>query len=96
MEEEKIDNLGLRAIDLASVAAGLYLKNKNITPPNYDILLKYIKTEVKSAFPEAIADTKEAFAIGMNEIALETFRASMRLAGIEAAKKLIKENKENS
>ena len=46
-----------------------------------------LKAEVATAFTEALKDAKDAFSAGMPDVASSTFAATMRLAGINAAKK---------
>jgi hypothetical protein len=49
-------------------------------------LANSLKASIEAAFPAAIQDAKQAFDAGMGEIAIQTFKASMALAGIDAAK----------
>jgi len=48
-------------------------------------LLALLRERVKEALPAALADAREAFALGMGAVGTATFLASMRLAGIDAA-----------
>jgi hypothetical protein len=56
-----------------------------------DVLARAIMAKIKTVLPEALEDAKEAFAVGMNNAAVETFRASIALAGVEAAKECVAE-----
>jgi hypothetical protein len=45
-----------------------------------------LREKVSAAVPQALADAKKAFDANMEAVALQTFAASMSLAGIGAAK----------
>jgi len=45
-----------------------------------------LKANIKIRFPEAVRSAEQALGCGMNQVASQTFQASMALAGIDAAK----------
>ena len=80
-------NLVTRAADLSMNAAATYCHENKIDTTEVDVLLAHLQTEVKVVIEDAIADAKAAIDANMVEMASATFAASMRLAGINAAKK---------
>ena len=76
--------LANEAAKMAMRAADEYLRQHGLEEWN---LIDCLRASVKARLPEALADTKQAFDAGMGEMAVATFAASMRLAGIEAAKR---------
>ncbi|MDO8632787.1 MAG: hypothetical protein Q7R41_20080, partial [Phycisphaerales bacterium] len=62
-----------------------YLRAHNLTATN-EALSAALSRCMKAAVPAALADAKAAFDAHMPKIGEATFAASMRLAGIEAAK----------
>ncbi len=47
------------------------------------------KEELDTTLPGALDDAKEALAANMTDVAVATFAASLRLAGIRAAKRVL-------
>jgi hypothetical protein len=85
MKENTISTLAAAASSIVVSAAVEYLNTHNLKA-NPDTLIAVCKSWTKIALPGAIADAKEAFECGMDEIATVTFSASLIEAGIEAAK----------
>ena len=87
----KPDNNNARA-GLAAAALGIAWKSaqawltKNNKHAEPDALAACVKSWVKISVSEALADARAAIDCGMSEAAVQTFAASMALAGIEAAK----------
>lgn len=79
------DGLGKVAAEVAMGAAILYLKQHNLDADT-GALAECLRTWCRIKLPEALRDAKEAIAAHMPQAAEATFRATMALAGIEAAK----------
>lgn len=79
------DNLATAAVQIATQGAMKYLEIHNMTA-NPDALTYCLKSMCKIRLPQALAEAREAQECGMDQIATATFAATMRLAGIEAAK----------
>lgn len=75
------------AVRIARDAAAEYLARHN-QPYNVQRLTDAFMLHVKPAIMPALDDFAEAYACGMRQIADVTFAASMRLAGIAAAKSI--------
>ena len=81
------ESLGSMASDIAVRAALAYLKKHNgMTLANCDSLSIQLKRCCVAALPQALQDAKQALDCGMRDAAIATFKASMALAGIAAAK----------
>lgn len=80
-----IDSLGRLAADAAMRAAVEYIHVHNLQADTA-ALLECIRSWCRIKLPEALKDAKEALECGMGQIAEATFLATMRQAGIEAAK----------
>jgi hypothetical protein len=79
------DRLADVAVEIAARAAVAYLRQHNIDA-DPRALEATLKSWVKIKLPEALRDAKQALEAGMGQAAEATFKASMALAGIEAAK----------
>ena len=80
-----MDKLADAAVMMAARGARQYLDvHKLAADPA--VLTECLKTRVKAAFPKALDEVRDAISAGMHAVAEQTFAASMRLAGIEAAK----------
>lgn len=79
------------ATNYAMSAAASYFAAKGRTATEEDAVAlgDALADELTAAIPEALDDVKEALDAHMGEAAVATFAASMRLAGIRAAKKVI-------
>ena len=80
------DTLGARAGTYVMDGAREYLRSHNLTIHNYATAAESLKAAARVALPEAIADAKAALDAHMPDIATATFAATLRLAGIDAAK----------
>ena len=80
--------LGSRAAEAAMRGAAEYLRLHKVTITDWDTATRIVAERTRDAIPEALADAKVAFDCGMIEAATLTFLASMRLAGIAAAKEI--------
>lgn len=78
-----MDALADAAVMMAARGARQYLDVHKLTADSA-ALTACLKSWVK--FPEALKDAKDAIAAGMHQVAEQTFAATMRMAGIEAAK----------
>lgn len=92
MTEEATGELATRAAQLAMSAAVRFAiaNGKNplsVAPESH--WCDEIRAAVKNEFPTAMKDAGDAIAAGMGDVASETFAASMRLAGIKAARKVL-------
>jgi hypothetical protein len=80
-----MESLADAAVMMAARAARQYLDVHKLSA-DPGALTSCLKSWVKIKFPEALKDAKDAIAAGMHAVAEQTFAATMRLAGIEAAK----------
>lgn len=85
MAGQKTQGLAGIMVATAVKAAGQYLAVHGLQA-DPDTLAATINSWVKAKAPEALADAKEAMALGMTQVAEATFLATMVQAGIEAAK----------
>lgn len=86
-----------RAVVLAMHAAEAYLRTNTTLPPDmvhYGAAAREVIDAARKAIPDALADAKEAIALGMADVAVHTFAASLRLAGIAAAKAIAEKGEE--
>lgn len=87
---DAIERLGTKAADLAAFACFDWLLANGWTRTEMRERVAEISGAVRSTAPKAalaaLDDAREALDCRMPEAAEATFRASMRLAGIEAAK----------
>jgi len=79
------DALARAAMEIAARGAAEYLRQHKLKA-DPDALLSTLRSWVKAKLPEALHDAKEALDANMGAAAEQTFKASMVLAGIEAAK----------
>jgi hypothetical protein len=84
--EDNVNWLASAALGSAYRGARAYLQRNVLGVVSEDALCACVKSHVKAALEGAWNDAKAALDAGMTEIAVETFAASMVLAGIEAAK----------
>jgi len=80
-----MDALADAAVVIAARGARQYLDVHKLKA-DPAALTACLKSWVKIKFPEALNDAKAAISAGMHAVAEQTFAATMRLAGIEAAK----------
>jgi hypothetical protein len=73
------------ACEISMRAAINYLQVHDLTADD-KALSECLRDWCKIKLPQAMADAKEAIECGMTKAAEATFAATMRLAGIEAAK----------
>ena len=83
--DETTEKVVAAAKSIACWGARTYLEANDKTADT-DTLARAIIVKLKTAMPEALRDAKEAFAANMGDAAVETFRVSIVLAGVEAAK----------
>ena len=79
------DDLARVAVGIAAQSATAYLKTHGLQAST-EALANCLSASVRMAFPKALADAREAYEAHMGQVGEATFRASMALAGIEAAK----------
>lgn len=82
----KLETLGEVAVGIVAKSAVVWMSAHSMKPVSEDALCECVKAMTKIRLPKALADAREAFAASMDMVAVETFLASMSLAGIEAAK----------
>jgi len=80
-----MDELIKVAADEAMKAAAEYIRKNNLRY-EIDAMVACIRSHMQANLKSALHDAKEAFDANMPKVAEATFIASMRLAGIEAAK----------
>lgn len=80
-----VKGLGGAAAQIAMKAAAEYLHQHKLTAAP-EALEGCLRSWCRIKFPEAMADAKAALDAHMDDIATQTFAATMALAGIEAAK----------
>ena len=85
------EELGSVAANITMNASADYIHRNNLTVTDYKVAADVIRDFCKEALFPALDDAKEALETGMGQIAEATFQASMRMAGIEAAKKLVED-----
>ncbi len=83
--DETTEKVVAAAKYIAGWGARTYLEVNDETVDT-DTLARAIIVKLRTAIPEALSDAKEAFAANMHDAAVETFRVSIVLAGVEAAK----------
>lgn len=80
-----IEALGSLAANQVMLAASEYCHANNLRA-DPEALAECCRSHARLRLPEALADAKEAIDCRMEQVAVATFVATMRLAGIEAAK----------
>jgi len=83
--------LGTVAANITMNASADYIRRNNLTVTDYETTANVIRDYCKRAVLEALEDAKEALETGMDHVAEATFQATMKMAGIEAVKKLIED-----
>lgn len=81
-----ITNIAEAAVEIAAKGARMWFEQNRTEPVSLDAFVECIKANVKLYLPAALKDAKEALDANMPDAAEQTFKASMILAGIEAAK----------
>ena len=74
------------AAETAMRGAATYFKSKGINVTDYGMASAILQRHTKARLPEALEDARQAIDANMGEVAEMTFRASMQLAGFDAAK----------
>ncbi len=82
----KVEKLGEVAVTIAAKSAVVWMNAHSMKPVSEEAFCECVKSMTRIRLPQALAEAKEAFEANMDAVAVETFRASMSLAGIEAAK----------
>jgi hypothetical protein len=82
----KVEKLGEVAVTIVAKSAVAWMNAHNMRPVSDDAFCECVKSVAKIRLPAALHDAREALEANMDAVAVETFRASMSLAGIEAAK----------
>jgi len=85
MKRTDIETLGERTFEIATQAAMRYLETHELTAEP-DALASCLSSWVRAKLPEALRDAKEALDAGLTEYAELAYKATIVLAGIEAAK----------
>jgi len=85
MTQNDIETLGERTVEIATEAAMQYLETHNLAA-DPDALASCLSSWVRAKLPDGLSDAKEALEAGLTEYAELTYRATIVLAGIEAAK----------
>lgn len=91
-----IDDLGTLAAEVAMRSAAEYVRVNNLRVHDYDAAAECIRAHCKARLSDALRDAKEALDCGMMQVAQATFKATMALAGIEAAKEFTRPAVEKS
>lgn len=84
--DKSVQALVAVAVAVAEKAAREYLRTHGLKSVDPDAAGACLKSWIMHKLPGAMKDAKDALDCGMKQIAETTFRASMALAGIEAAK----------
>lgn len=88
-----LESIASKGATSAMQAAADYWRLNNystaaFTPDDWKAAVVCVKKHIRLAMPDAIKDMEEALRANMKEAAGHTFLASMRLAGIAAAKEV--------
>ncbi len=86
MKSDSVSGLAHAAFGVAARAALEYFKSSKTKPVSEEALNECLKSHIRANMTAALHDAKEAIACNMTQAAVQTFAASMALAGIEAAK----------
>ena len=83
--------LGDAAANNVIQGAADYIRTHNLNPSDAQLrtLMDDLKARCHAALDGALADAKAALEAGMSSVAMETFRATMRTAGIEGARAML-------
>jgi hypothetical protein len=93
-EMTTLDTLATTAAEIAMRGFADYIADcisQGFEVVDYEAACEILKRHVKERLPEALDDAKEAFDAHMDTIGCETFAASLRRAGIDAAKEFTQE-----
>ena len=85
MKRRDTETLSEQTMHIAAQAAMRYLETHNLTA-SPDALASCLTSWVRAKLPEALRDAKEAVDAGLPEYGELTYKATIVLAGIEAAK----------
>jgi hypothetical protein len=85
MTRNDID-FALTAANLAMSGAADYLSQHKLTVVDWDAATSTLRDGCKATVAEALADARCAIDASMGDIAAATFKATMRLTGINVAK----------
>lgn len=90
-QSASIDALGTKAANLTAYGFRDYVHAHGITVTVADLdrAVVLLRTHCKAALFTALDDARDALSTGMDKVAEATFAATMRLAGIKAAKELV-------
>ena len=77
------------AHDYATAGAADYFRARGHTPTDFDAVTAALADHVRGSIDEAMADARDAFAVGMTDVGCQLFATTMRLAGIRAAKEVM-------
>jgi len=91
-EDRTLDQLADAAIVSAAEGARQMLDANNMKLDGYGLLTEYLREEVKASIGEALDDAKAAIEAGRASWAEPTFRATMKAAGVRAAKRTIEDS----
>lgn len=82
-----IDTLVTAAADIAMRAAADYILQNGLRDSvDVDTLVVNLRANMKASLDAALNDARAAFECNMDQVAEATFRASMVLVGVQAAK----------
>jgi hypothetical protein len=90
MTDQQLDRFASISANHAMTAAAEYIRRNGLTVGDYEVACTVLRQEVKAVLNEALEDAKVAVDAGMVSMAETTFLASMRIAGIAAAKQFAK------
>jgi hypothetical protein len=85
MKRTDTETLGEQTMHIAAQAAMRYLETHNLTA-SPAALASCLTSWVRAKLPEALHDAREAMDAGLSEYGELTYKATIALAGIEAAK----------
>lgn len=93
MKTTAVDSFGTMAADLIMRGAieSLGSRARTLSSAQLDALVVAMRAEARTSLDGALADAKAALDCGMRQAAEATFAASMKLAGIRAAKAALPE-----
>lgn len=93
MNASNLDRFASQAADTGLSAALDYAIAQGLSREEIlakaDDFCREVRAEMKKAIGPALADARQAVEAGMSGMASATFLASMRLAGIEGAKRVL-------
>ena len=90
MTDSQLDRFASASANHAMTAAAEYIRQHGLAVSDYEAACVVLRREVKAVLNEALDYAKAAMEAGMGAMAEATFIASMRLAGIAAAKEFAK------